>query len=257
MGRARHLRSVAALLASVAAAGARAGGNSGIVARALDARFGQWDGSQRVEVQVVDSIRHAGPHAVFVGRSGEAFQCSSEGPGTLRSVLPALVGDEAVANARSLVEEVLSRGCVNASRDFSPSLLSRGAGASVRVLRVCTDSVLEVLPSETNTRSLRSLGWHDPSLDNITMLDDGDVLYWRHYAARGTASKVAIAFGVGARWAKTLRAGNDLAAGKTMADAHAWNQVEVRAAEAPSTAGPASWEGMAVEDFFYGQCHLA
>ena len=117
----------------------------------------------------------------------------------------------------------------------------------MRVLRVCTDSVLEVLPSETNTRSLRSLGWHDPSLDNITMLDDGDVLYWRHYAARGTASKVAIAFGVGARWAKTLRAGNDLAAGKTMADAHAWNQVEVRAAEAPSTAGPASWEGMAVE----------
>ncbi len=110
------LRTVASSQCPRCAQGARAGGNSGIVARALDARFGQWDGSQRVEVQVVDSIRHAGPHAVFVGRSGEAFQCSSEGPGTLRSVLPALVGDEAVANARSLVEEVLSRGCVNAVR---------------------------------------------------------------------------------------------------------------------------------------------
>lgn len=265
------------------------------MAHALDASFGQWERNQRVEVQVMDSIRQVGPRTSFVGRSGKLFQCTSVAPNTLRSLRPALVGGEAIANSCSLIEKVLSRGCVNvvrmsgcaaaaAARRFaaathvrrsgtlnaarppsssppvrsprlvaaqskasSPLSRSQGPLASVPGLRVCSHVVLEFLPGKGGSRSLRSLGWHDPSLDNITMLDNGDVQYWRHYSAGGSAPVVAIALGIGSRWAEKTSVGKEYRAGKAIADAHDWRQVEVKPEEASRQAGSASWRGSVIE----------
>lgn len=128
--------------------------------------------------------------------------------------------------------------CIAQSRGIPSASELQQAAALAPGLRVCTHAVLELSPG---SRSSRSLGWHEPLLDNITMLDDGDIQYWRHYVMGGSTTVVAVALSIGARWAEKLSVGPAYRIGKSIANAHDWRQVEVRPGRDCAVASSASW----------------